>query len=225
MWHDRGSHTDASASPALAEPQPDLGRWFGLEPWAVWGFLAWLAIMAYLRSLESQMPTDWVKLGLPLLAPYTRPIVDWKVSEKAILLRGLLIDDVNLLLYPVVFWSLLKSIALVRRRAAKCCARCFHQASRLALLAMPFDLIENLCLHRLVLGDTEPSGGFVRLLTVISLLKLALAFVAFCWLILGLVLLLAGRVWPGSADPRSGGATVPGPVVQGGTPGSSAEAS
>ena len=184
MSHDQGSRAAPLESPALVESQARSGAWFGLERWAVVGFLLWLLIMGYLLSLERQMPTTWVKLGLPLLAPNTWPIASWNPSAQQNLRWGLLVDDGNLLLYPLVFHSLLTSIARGRQRAGKCCASCFRQASNLALLALPFDLVENLCLHRLI-DEPEPSGGLLRLLTLVSLFKLALAFVSLCWLLVG----------------------------------------
>jgi hypothetical protein len=218
MSPDQGPRESPSASPVREEPQPLSRECFGLKCWALLGFAVWLPIMVYLKSLEGQLPTGWVRLGLPLLAPYTRSIADWRPTEKEILHWGLLVDDLNLLLYPVVFWSFLKSIALWRQRAGKCCAPCFRQASHLALLAMPFDWIENVCLHLLVMGETEPSGGLLRLLTVVSLLKLACVWVVGCWLGLGSMMALwslwGRRVWPASPDSGSGGSTPSGQVAR-----------
>ncbi|MFN7771087.1 MAG: hypothetical protein ACK5WR_00645 [Planctomycetaceae bacterium] len=217
MSHDQGSRAAPLESPALVESQARSGAWFGLERWAVVGFLLWLLIMGYLLSLERQMPTTWVKLGLPLLAPNTWPIASWNPSAQQNLRWGLLVDDGNLLLYPLVFHSLLTSIARGRQRAGKCCASCFRQASNLALLALPFDLVENLCLHRLI-DEPEPSGGLLRLLTLVSLFKLALAFVSLCWLLVGLVLKLQVAIWPASPEPRSGDSPTPGQVARRATP-------
>lgn len=174
----------SGSSVPQGSPQPT-GRWCGLNPWALVGFAVWMLLMGYLRSLESQMPTDWLKLGLPLLAPYYRPIVDWKDSEREVLRQGLLVDGLNLLLYPVVLWSMLMWVTRCRRRSGQCCARCFHQGARLALLAMPFDLLENLVLYWMVHSGTEASVVSLRLLTVVSLFKLACAFVPFCWFLVG----------------------------------------
>jgi len=215
------SYESADRRPPAGSPVPEAsaqptGRWCGLNAWALPGFVVWLLLMGYLRSLESQMPTDWLKLGLPLLAPHDRPIVDWKDSEREVLRHGLLVDGLNLLLYPVVFWSLLMWVTRCRRRSGKCCARCFQQGARLALLAMPFDLLENLCLYRMALPDAEVTGGSLRLLTVVSLLKLACAFVAGCWLLVGLPLALRECVWPIPPtvpledSPAGGRATSPG---------------
>lgn len=214
----------AGSSVPQGSPQPT-GRWCGLNPWALVGFAVWMLLMGYLRSLESQMPTDWLKLGLPLLAPYYRPIVDWKDSEREVLRQGLLVDGLNLLLYPLVLWSMLMWVTRCRRRSGQCCARCFHQGARLALLAMPFDLLENLCLYRMALPGAEVTGGSLRLLTAVSLLKLACAFVAGCWLLVGLPLALRECVWPTPPtvppgdDPAGGRATSPGSLgATGGVP-------
>jgi hypothetical protein len=185
VLHDPTDPTGGAASPVAHFPTPASGRWCGLNPWAVLGFAVWLLLMGYLRSLERQMPTNWLKLGLPLLAQSYRPLCDWTDSQRQVLSHGLLVDALNLLLYPVVLWSLLMWITRCRRRAGKCCARCFQQAARLALLAMPFDLLENLVLYWMVNSGTEASAVSLRLLTVVSLFKLACAFVPFCWFLVG----------------------------------------
>ena len=171
-----------------AAQTPVGGRWCGLDPWAIAGFVAWMGLMAYLRSLERELPTDWLRLGLPLLTHDTRPIDHWSEPQLAVLRHGLLVDGLNLLIYPTVLWSLLMWITRCRRRAGKCCARCFHQGARLALLAMPFDLLENLILFWMSVSSTETPAWLLRSLTVVSLLKLACAFAAFCWLLVGLPL-------------------------------------
>jgi len=152
--------------------------------------------MSSLRSLESRMPTDWLRLGLPLLTPTTRSIDHWSDPQLATLRQGLLVDFVNLAVYPFVLWSLLMWITRCRRRAGKCCARCFHQGARLALLALPFDLVENLCLIRMSGLTTETPFWMLRLLTVVSLFKLACAFAATCWLVVGLPLAVWECLYP-----------------------------
>lgn len=222
MSPDSADRRRLAAAPAPELPPASPDRWCGLNVWAVLGFGVWLLLMGYLRSLESQMPTDWLKLGLPLLASNYRPIGDWKDAQREVLRRGLLVDGLNLLLYPVVFWSLLMWVTRCRRRAGKCCARCFHQAARLALLAMPWDLLENLCLYWMALPGTEASWGWLRLLTVVSLLKLACAFVAGCWLLVGLPLALRECLWPTQPPaapenaPAGGRATSPGSLGEAG---------
>jgi hypothetical protein len=199
------------APSAAADGPAQSERWWGLNPSAVKGFVLWLLMMGFLLSLEKPMGTTWIRLGVPLLDPNPRPLDCWKPSQIAVLKWGLAVDCVNLAVYPLVLWSLLNSIALLRQRRGTCCAPCFRKASWVALLALPFDLAENLCLGVLLMQGSEPSGGFLRLLTVMSLLKLACAWVSFCWLALGLVLIALDRFRNSSSSPRSGNPTPPGP--------------
>ena len=193
---------------------------FRSNPSAVKGFGLWLLIMGFLRSLEKPMGTTWVRLGVPLLDPSLRPLALWNPSQLEVLKWGLAVDFVNVMVYPLVLWSLLNSIAILRKRRGLCCAKCFRQASWMALLALPCDLAENLCLTVLLISDTEPSGRFLRLLTVISLIKLACAWVSFCWLALGLVWMVMERFGKSSPIPRAGDPTEPGPSAPSETPAS-----
>jgi hypothetical protein len=195
-------------------------RWWGLNPSAVKGFGLWLLIMVFLRSLEKPMGTTWVRLGLPLLDPSLRPLALWNPSQLEVLEWGLAVDLVNVMVYPLVLWSLLNSIAMHRKRRGLSCAKCFRQASWMALLALPCDLAENLCLTVLLVSDTAPSGRFLRFLTVISLIKLACAWVSICWLVLGLVWMVMERFGKSSPGPGSGAPPDSGPSAPSETPAS-----